>query len=40
MNQVVAVTGGMASGKSTVVERLESLLPRAVAVHEDSMTEP
>lgn len=42
MNQVVAVTGGMGSGKSTVVERLESLLPRAVAVHEDdhqAMTE-
>lgn len=42
MNQVVAVTGGMGSGKSTVVERLESLLPRAVAVHEDdhqSMTQ-
>jgi len=35
MNAVVAVTGGMGSGKSTVVERLESLLPRAVAVHED-----
>lgn len=34
-NPVVAVTGGMGSGKSTVVERLESLLPRAVAVHED-----
>ena len=35
MNPVVAVTGGMGSGKSTVVARLESLLPRAVAVHED-----
>lgn len=35
MNRVVAVTGGMGSGKSTVVRRLESLLPRAVAVHED-----
>lgn len=35
MNPVVAVTGGMGSGKSTVVGRLESLLPRAIAVHED-----
>lgn len=35
MNAVVAVTGGMGSGKSTVVRRLESLLPRAIAVHED-----
>lgn len=35
MNRVVAITGGMGSGKSTVVRRLESLLPRAVAVHED-----
>lgn len=35
MNPVVAVTGGMGSGKSTVVDRLVSLLPRAVAVHED-----
>jgi len=40
--KVVAVTGSMGSGKSTVVKRLESLLPRAVAVHEDdhqSMTQ-
>lgn len=35
MNRVVAITGGMGSGKSTVVRRLESLVPRAVAVHED-----
>lgn len=35
MNAVIAVTGGMGSGKSTVVRQLESLLPRAVAVHED-----
>lgn len=35
MNRVVAITGGMGSGKSTVVQRLESLVPRAVAVHED-----
>lgn len=35
MNRVVAITGGMGCGKSTVVERLESLVPRAVAVHED-----
>lgn len=35
MNPVIAVTGGMGSGKSTVVTRLVDLLPRAVAVHED-----
>ena len=35
MNRVVAITGGMGCGKSTVVRRLESLVPRAVAVHED-----
>lgn len=36
VNPVVAVTGGMGSGKSTVVRQLESLLPcRVIAVYED-----
>lgn len=35
MNAIIAVTGGMGAGKSTVVRQLEILLPRAIAVHED-----
>lgn len=35
MAAVIAITGGMGAGKSTVVRHLVDLLPRAVAVHED-----
>lgn len=35
MGAVIAITGSMGAGKSTVVRHLVDLLPRAVAVHED-----
>ena len=35
MGAVVAITGSMGAGKSTVVHQLVCLLPRALAVHED-----
>lgn len=35
MGAVVAITGSMGAGKSTVVRHLVGLLQRAVAVHED-----